>query len=120
MVLNGRWNCFFLNDKKLSLHMAQNSEHINPLNHKINYLYQISNIIVNLGINKGKNNDSSYCQLNCLYNSLLMSIVDTPENNLFHFDQKSDMRKVRTYSVKTSATLFSCSIRTMYNKTSHF
>ena len=34
-----------------------------------------------------------------------MSMVDTPENNLSHVDQKYDMRKVRTSSVKSSSKL---------------
>ena len=44
-----------------------------------------------------------------------MSIVDTPEKHLSNVDSKLDMRKVRTSSIKSSSTLFSCSIRTMYN-----
>ena len=82
--------------------MAQNSEHINPLNHKINYLYQISNIIVNLGINKGEKNDNYSFQLTRIQNSLLISIVDSPENYLFNADDKYDMRKVLTSSVNSS------------------
>ena len=45
-----------------------------------------------------------------------MSIYDTPENYLSNFDQKSDMRKVLPSLVHSSSTLFSCSIRTMYNR----
>ena len=51
-----------------------------------------------------------------LQNSLLMSIVDTPEKYLSKVDRKADMKKVRTSSVKSSSTLSSCSIRAMYNR----
>ena len=45
-----------------------------------------------------------------------MSIVDIPEKDLSNVDRKSDTRKVRTSSVKSSSTLFSCSIHAMYNR----
>ena len=45
-----------------------------------------------------------------------MSTVDTPENDLSNVDDKYDMRKVRTSSVNSSSTLFSCSIRAIYNR----
>ena len=45
-----------------------------------------------------------------------MSIVDTPEKDLSYVDRKSDMRKVRTYSVNSPSTLFSCSMCEMYNR----
>ena len=54
-----------------------------------------------------------------------MSIGDTPEKCLFNVDQKSDMRKLGMSSEISSSTLFSCSVRSMYNrvnsakKTSH-
>ena len=69
---------FVLNDKKLSSHMAQISEHINSLHQKIYSRDQMIKIIVNLGSNKCEDNNNSTCQLNHLQNSLLMSIVDTP------------------------------------------
>ena len=43
-----------------------------------------------------------------------MSIVETLEKDLPNVDKKSDMRKVRTYPVKSSSTLFSCSICEIY------
>ena len=49
-------------------------------------------------------------------NSLLMSIVDTPENDISKVDRKIDKIKIRTYSINPSSTLFSCSIRAMYNR----
>ena len=76
----------------------------------------MSKIIVNLSNNKGKNKNNSKFQLSHLQNSLLMSIVDTPEKDLPNVDQKLDMIKVRTYSVKSSSILFSCSICAMYNR----
>ena len=45
-----------------------------------------------------------------------MSIVDTPEKDSAKFHWKSDMRKVRTSSVNSTSTLFSCSICAMYNR----
>ena len=59
-------------------------------------------MIVNLGSNKCENDNKSTCQLSCIYNSLLMSIVDTPEKDLSNIDWKSYMIKVRTSSVKSS------------------
>ena len=88
-----------LNDKKLSSHMAQISEHINLSNRKINSYYQTRKMIVNLGSNKGKKNNNSSLQLTRLKTSLITSIVDIHENNLSNVDRKYDMRKVRTYSV---------------------
>ena len=41
-----------------------------------------------------------------------MSIVDNPKT----FEGKYDMSKVRTSSVNSSSTLFSCSIHAMYNR----
>ena len=73
-------------------------------------------MIVNLGSNKVENKNNSSPQLTHPQNSLIMSIVDTPEKYLSNVEGKSDMRKVRTSSVKSSSTLFSCSVRAMYNR----
>ena len=73
-------------------------------------------VIVNLGSNKFEDNNNSTCQLNHLQNSLLMSIVDTPEKDISKVDRKIDKIKIRTYSINPSSTLFSCSIRAMYNR----
>ena len=62
--------------------MAQISEHINSTNHKIHYYDQTIKNIVNLGNKKGKKKDNASPQLSCLHNSLLMSIVETPEKYL--------------------------------------
>ena len=43
-----------------------------------------------------------------------MIINDTPENYLSNVDRKSEMRKVRTYSVKLSSSSFSCSMCAIY------
>ena len=48
-----------------------------------------------------------------------MSIFDTSRKYLPNIDWKSDMRKVRTSSVKSLSTLISCSIRAMYNRVNH-
>ena len=45
-----------------------------------------------------------------------MGIVDTPEQDLSNVHRKLDTRKVRTSSANSSSTLFSCSIRAMYNR----
>ena len=58
-------------------------------------------MIFSLGSKKVKNPDTSYFQLTRLKNSLLISIVDTPEKDLFNVDQKSYMRKLRTSSVNS-------------------
>ena len=45
-----------------------------------------------------------------------MIIFDTPEKDLSNFDGKFDIRKICTSSVKSSSTLFSCSVRAIYNR----
>ena len=77
--------------------MDQISEHINSSNNKIHSYDQMRKMVVNLGSKKGKNNYKSSPKLTCLQNSLLMSIVDTPEKDLSNFEGKYYMRKVRTY-----------------------
>ena len=96
--------------------MARISEHINSSNHKIYSYDQIRKMIVNLGSKKCQNNKNSTCQLNRLRNSLLMSIVDTPEKDVSKFDRKLYKRKIYTYLIKSSPTSFSCSIPAMYNR----
>ena len=59
--------------------MAQISELINSSNQRIHSYDQMIKMIANLGITKGENNDNSSPQLINIYNSLLMSIVDTPK-----------------------------------------
>ena len=64
------------------------------------------NRVVNLGINKGKNNDKSSYQITRLHNSLPMSIVDTPEKDLSYVDKKFDMIRVYKPSLKSSSSFF--------------
>ena len=45
-----------------------------------------------------------------------MSIVDTPEKDVSKVDRKLDKRKIRTSSIKSSSTIFYCSIRAIYNR----
>ena len=85
---------FFLNGNKLSSHMAHISEQINSLNNKINYHDKTIKMIVNLGSKKCEYNNNSTSQLNHLQNSLLMSIVDTPEKFVSKVDRKIYKRKV--------------------------
>ena len=80
--------CFVLNDKKISPHMVQISEHIDSSNHKIDSRDKMRKIVINLVSKKVENNDNSSCQLTCLQNSLIISIVDTPEKDLSNVDQK--------------------------------
>ena len=76
-------------------------------------------IIVNLVSNKLKKNNTSTCQLTHLQNLLLRSIV-APLKMIYQIMiHKVYMRKVRTYSLKLSSTLFSCSIFSTYNRGNH-
>ena len=59
----------------------------------------IRKMIFNLGSKKCENNDTSSCQLTSLHDFLLITIVDTSENDLSNVDRKYDMRKVSTTSV---------------------
>ena len=45
-----------------------------------------------------------------------MSIVDTHEKYVSNVDSKLNNRKVCTSSIKSSSTLFTCSIHAMYNR----
>ena len=54
-------------------------------------------IIVNLGSKKYEDKNNSTCQLNYLQDSLLMSIVDTYENDVSTCDRKLDKRKICTF-----------------------
>ena len=93
--------------------MAHISEHINSSNHNIRSYDQVGEMIANLSNNKCKNNNNSTGHLNYIQKSLLTSIVDTPEKDVSNVDNKLDKRKVHTYSINSSSTLFSCSIRAM-------
>ena len=96
--------------------MAQVSEHINSTNQKKYSCDQIGKIIVNWGNNKVDNNYNLYPQLPCLQTLLLMRISETPDNYLSNVEGKSDTRKVHTSLIKPSSTLFSCLVRSMYNR----
>ena len=88
--------------------MAHISKHIKSSNHKIHYYDNMGKIIVNLGNKKCKNNNNSTGHINHIQISLLTSMVDTPEEGVSNVDRKLEHRKVRTYSIKSSSTLFSC------------
>ena len=96
--------------------MAHISEHIKASNQNFHSYDNIIKTIVNLISNKFENNNNSKCQLNHHHNSLLMSIVDTPENDASNIDRKLDKRRLCTSLMKASSTLFSCSIHAMYNR----
>ena len=55
---------------------------------------------MNLVSKKGDKNDYSSALISCLLNSILVSIVDTPENDLFHSEGKSVTSKVFTSSLQ--------------------
>ena len=57
-------------------------------------------MIFNLGINKYEDINYSTYQLNNLQTLFLMSIVDTPENDVSKADRKPEKRKIRTSSIK--------------------
>ena len=76
-------------------------------------------MIFNLSSKKRKNKYNSSPQLTYLQNSLIMSIVDTPKDNLSNVEGKYDMSKVRTSSENSSSPLFLCSICAMYNRVNH-
>ena len=58
-----------LNDKKLSSHIDQTSQHINIKNHKIYSFYQMKKkLILHLGSQKGDTNDDSSLKLTDIYN----------------------------------------------------
>ena len=99
-----------LNNNQLSSHISHINERINSSNQKIHSYDKIIKIIVNLDNKKCENYDIYSCQLTNIQNQLLMSIVDTPEKDLYNADRKSDTRRVRTSSVKSSST------RAMYNR----
>ena len=96
--------------------MAQISKHIKSSNHNIHHYDQMIKIIVNLLSKKFKYKTNSTFQLNRLQNKLLMSIVDTPEKDVSKVDRKLDNRKISISSINSSSTLFSCSIRAIYNR----
>ena len=62
------------------------SEYINSSNHKIHSYEKNEKNIVTSGNKKSENNNNSTCQLSCLHNLLLMSIVDTPEKDESNVD----------------------------------
>ena len=95
---------FFINDTKLSSHMAQISEHINSLKkHSYN---NMGKMIFNLSNNKCENNKNSTGHINYIQISLLLSIVDTPEKDISNVDRKLDKRKIRTSLIKSPSKLF--------------
>ena len=73
--------------------MDQISQHINSTNNKINYNDKMRKMIVHLDSKKYGINDDSYPKLTNLDNYLLIIIVETPENNVFHSEVKSLTRK---------------------------
>ena len=85
--------------------MSEINEHNNSSNHNIHSHGQMSKTILTF-FKKFKNYNNYSPELFRLQNSLLMSIVDTPENYLSSVEWESCMRKVCTCSLKPSSTLF--------------
>ena len=106
---------FIINDTKMSPRMAQISEHINSSNHKIYFYNHMGKMIVNLSNKIFENNNKSTGHINNTQKLLLMSIVDTPEKDVSNVDRKVYKRKIRTSLIKSSSTLFSFSVRSIYN-----
>ena len=94
----------FLNDKKLPSHMSQIIQHTNYINHKFYSNDLMIKMIVNLVSKRVYNDENSSPRLSCLHSSLIISIVDTPENYLSRGEVKYVTSKVNTYSVKSSLT----------------
>ena len=82
--------------------MDQISEHNNSFKRKMHSYDQMRKLNVNLVNKKCEKNNNYTCQLIILPNSVFMSIVDTPQKIYQILIWKLDMRKVRTYSVKSS------------------
>ena len=90
--------------------MDQLNQHINSPNHKILYYDLMSKIIVKLGINIFNRNYKSSLKLIDLHRSLLMIISGPPEKDLPFGEVKFLTSKLCTYYVKSSSSLFLCSI----------
>ena len=75
----------------------------------------MNKMIIELGSNKCENSNKSTRQPNHLQNSLLNSIVDTPENYVLNVDMKLYKRKILTSSIESSSASFYCPIHAMYN-----
>ena len=116
--MNGKDCCYFLFPTTGYYHhiWLRFSERIIYSNHEIRSYDQTRKNILSLGSKKGQNENNASCQLICLYNSLITSIVNSPEKDSSNVDGKFDMKKVCTYSVKSSSKLFPCSICAIYNR----
>ena len=73
-------------------------------------------MIVNLSNKKWEKNNNSTDHLNHIQKLLLISIVDTPGMDVSNGDRTFDKGKIRTSLIKSSSTLFSCSLHAMYNR----
>ena len=76
--------------------MDQISEPINSTDQKNHSYDQMRKHIVNLGSNKGDNNDPPPPQLSRLQNSLLMRIVDNIKKGLYNVEGISDTSELCT------------------------
>ena len=80
--------------------MDKISEQINFTNNKIHSYDKTRKIIVNLGSKKCDNSDNYSHKISHIQNSLLMSIFETNDKDLYDTGGKENTRKVRKYSVK--------------------
>ena len=71
---------------------------------------------MNLGSNKGDRNDDSSPKITGLQSSLLMIIVDNLEKDVSQSKGNTLTRKLRKDYVKSSSSLFSCSIHDIYTR----
>ena len=106
----------FLKDNKLLSHMDQMNEQNNSKNQKVHFYDQMRKMIGNFGSNGIKEHNTSSFQLTCIYNSLLMILLTPLKRIYLMLIWKYDMKKVHTYSVKSSLTLFYFSIHAIYNR----
>ena len=95
--------------------MDQISNHINSSNHRIHIYDIMIKKYCYLVSKKGKDNYNYSFQLTSLHNSLLMSVFNFIEKDLSNADGKSDVRKLYKSLAKSSSSLFSCSVHTIYN-----
>ena len=75
--------------------MKQLIQHINYNNHKFIYFCKTSKTVIDLSNKKYVSNDDSSSNMRDIQNSILMSIVDTLENYLSHYEGNINTRKVR-------------------------
>ena len=106
---------FVLDDKKLSSHMYQISQHINTTNRKLHSYNQMSRKIVNLGVKKVDKNDNLFPKVMNIQNYLLMRIIYTSKKYVSNGEGNLLTRKLHASSINYYYYLLSLSVRVIYN-----